>query len=504
MTKSKPVKKRPEPTNSENQGSSLGSENRSYLILKFSGERLKRYAVCRDPSEMMDKLNAPVDKSITSLFTELDETLGEKVARSNSNFAKFIDQFSETIKSFYHLVEVTSFINSDIKPNYINNRLIDFAQTELKEIDSPESFSAFSIEAGKHSSVLRRAREVGEFTEGMAQLPSLLLMGLVARYDAQVSSLVRLLLKDRPETIGSRESEFDLASILKFSDIDDLKNFFIDKEVEKLMYSSHHDQLLFIEKNFHVKIVDKVEGYSKYLEIFERRNLVAHGEGKVNGIYDVKCSANSIKEPDRLPLGSPILLPPSYLFSAIDSVFKLGLITIWSLWMKRHKEEIELGYDVMLEITFDLMLEKRFDLVSDILNFALNTHPSNADEVNLRIFCINKAICDKRKGSDVWRKSLEKFQWGACTANFRICIAAIDEDIDAVCHLMKVAASESLPQEYRLTSSAFREWPAFHWVRSNAQFRECFREVFSEDFDPINDKPSEEADGEEEDRRVVH
>lgn len=456
-----------------------------FLVIKLDDkDRLLRLGITQDPEVTKQRLTSRVDKTIRTLNVDHDQSIDEQLEKANSSFANFLHQYSETIKGFYHLIGITSMIRIDLRESYIDNRLLGFADKHLTSLEKKGDIRVYGIPPTKSSEIRKRSREVGEFLEGMRQLPSLLLMGLVARFDAQISSFVRLLLKDRPEAIGSRQSEFDLATVLNFGDIEDLKDFFVDQEVYRLMHASHHDQIQFIEQTFHISIQDKLKDYPNFLEVFERRNLVAHGEGVANSRYDSRCQLYKVKPEDRLEEGSFINVPPKYLFAATDIIYKVGFILIFSLWMKRHKDEVELAYGMVLETTFDLMLENRFSLVSSILDFILTYPIKHADDLHLRMLAVNKSICDKRLETKDWRSSIEKFKWGASAPTFQICIAAIDEDLETVCGLMEQVSASNIPSEIRIGSTEFRSWPAFHWVRERKEFRDRFRELFNESIEP--------------------
>ena len=480
------------------------SPNQSYLVLRTDDDgRPLRFSLTFDLEGTRDNITKPFDETITSLMPTETDNLEEELERIESSFATFLHQFSKNIKAFYHLSAITPVIRYDMSDGFLDKRLFAYARKELTLVEDSKTLKIFGVRPEQYSETRKRSHEVGEFMEGARQMPSLCLMGLVARYDAQISSFVRLLLRDRPEAIGSRQSEFDLKTVLNFENIEDLKDFFIDQEIYKLMHSSHHDQIVFIEETFHISIRDKLEDYPKFMEVFERRNLVAHGEGAVNTRYDARCKQHKVSADHRLEVGSKINLTAKYLFSATDLIYKVGFIIIWSLWMKRHKDEAELAYGVVLETTFDLILEGRFALVSSILDYVLSIKFKGIDDVGLRMLSVNKSICDKRLKKKDWRDAIEQFNWGACTSNFKICIAAIDEDIDTVCGLMEEVSSSALPQNMRIGSSDFRTWPAFHWVRDQSKFMEQFKHVFDEelsvqskhakDDDAASDKALEDA-----------
>ena len=98
---------------------------------------------------------------------------------------------------------------------------------------------------------------------------------------------------------------------------------------------------------------------------------------------------------------------------------------------------------------------------------------------------------------------LDRVDWAASSDNFRICVAALKDDIAQVCDLMpNVVAAKTI------SKADFREWPVFDYVRDKPEFARTFENVFGDVlFDPaiestnLKDKP-DDLDGDV--RSVVH
>ncbi len=82
----------------------------------------------------------------------------------------------------------------------------------------------------------------------MEILPRHFVVSLVSQYDAYLSELYRTLFEIKPELAFSLDKEFTFQEILKYSNLDELKEYVIEKDVENLLRESHLEQLKILEK----------------------------------------------------------------------------------------------------------------------------------------------------------------------------------------------------------------------------------------------------------------
>jgi hypothetical protein len=65
--------------------------------------------------------------------------------------------------------------------------------------------------------------------------------------------------------------------------------------------------------------------------------------------------------------------------------------------------------------------------------------------------------------------------WSASTYDYRICVAAVKDDMDTVVSLMKRVVDMNLVKK-----DEFREWPVFISAREDTRFGEEFNKIFGE------------------------
>lgn len=419
---------------------------------------------------------------LEDLFNAVDRKISEKPDikkedekfnnQSESNiFEKFINNFSESMKSAYHLINIQVFSRSFLKTVYIEEKFFRYADKELDPITTRGDFQIFGVRRDNVYELQKSMREYDRLSDGADTLPSAVIMAMVALFDTHFSSLAKGLIKAYPKAAGLEDKTIDVSLILKAASIDELHQSIIDERIHSLMRGSHDEQISFIER-FGRKIRD-AEDYPLFLEIFERRNLAAHGEGRANKHYCDKCAEYRVPTERALKLGEKIDLSPKYLNESVDTLYQFGFLTSWWLWTKLDPQNMQPAYETAVHTSYDLLIENRFNVAEKIISSVLIHDSKNLFEVERRMLCINRAIALKSLDDDQWNVEVKRFGWDAVDARFKVAFLALNEDCDAVCALMPQLTDDDLIGE-----DGFRNWPVFKWVRRREGYQKAFFETF--------------------------
>ena len=127
----------------------------------------------------------------------------------------------------------------------------------------------------------------------------------------------------------------------------------------------------------------------------------------------------------------------------------------------------------MNDVTYAMIEKKNYEISSRIMDYLLNLK-GNIPDRRRRVMVINRANVYKKmddgSGSD---ELLSKFDWGAVSNDFLICVASLKEDVPRVVELMPLVLSEK-----SVSKDDFVEWPVFDWVRGDERFKSKFAELF--------------------------
>ncbi len=410
----------------------------------------------------------------------------------NQDFSSTLSSFVKSMRSFYDLVTINAAVRNVFPSIHMETEFSDYANRFLPKIDSHGDYTTYGIPEDKVITVNNKVKKFEHLKEGVESLPASILMGLVARFDANISGLVRFLLLSRKEKLSGSEKAIPVREVLAASSFEDLINDLVEDEIHSLMRGSHDEQIKYIEDNFSIKIRDDFDRWPDFIEIFERRNLAAHGEGIANNRYAKVCKRSSVPSNSCLNIGDPVILTDKYLIHATDTLLEFGILLIWWLWLKQIPSDGSDAYNAINDVTYDLILEKRHNLASRILNSTLKRKTANVSESVRRMMAINMANCYKKLKKDrEFKEAISMFDWSASADHYKISVASLNQDYIQVCSLMSRVTDDASVGKF-----GFREWPVFDWVRDNDDVKSKFEEVFGEKMDiahPTNENRKSET-----------
>lgn len=451
----------------------------AYFTCKEDGEgRLTTFHVCSGLTPSREWAEKQVDSIIEKGPPKSDGLVGAEFKSASENeesFSDIIDRLMSSLMSFYDLIDIIATVRS-IFPNLFIEREFHSFRRELPEVDRIGDYTILGVPPEKVSSLNRKIRRLYHIKDGISSIPANVLMGLVARFDANISRLVRYLLYIRKEKLANSDRAIPVKDILSANSFDDLISDLIDDEIHSLMRGSHEDQIKYIEDNFSIKIRDGFELWPQFIEIFERRNLAAHGEGYVNSRYDRICSKAKVPNDFRLPFRERVTFNDKYLRRSTDILLEFSVLLTWWIWLKHEPDDTLNAYNKINSATYEMIHEKRYRLASRILKSCLSRRSNDSPEYIRRMMTVNLANClkklDDAKG---FEEAISMFDWSASSDEFKISVASLRGDLDTVCALMPRVVSDEL-----VGKSGLREWPVFDWVRDDDRFCQTFRELFGE------------------------
>lgn len=211
------------------------------------------------------------------------------------------------------------------------------------------------------------------------------------------------------------------------------------------------------------------------MEIFERRNLVAHQQTRVTNIYLKNCSEAGL-DTSALMAGQRLRLTPRYLKSSVNILLEFGILLLFVIWRKRFKRESDEAFSAINEIAFDLIKNSYVRTASRVLEFALFKQTRRARDVIIKMMLVNLANCYKKLGdTQKVEEVLSGADWSSASDQFKISIAAIHDDVEAVVSMMP-----RVKEDDEVGKDGFRIWPVFDGVRSLPAFKAAFQETFGE------------------------
>jgi len=263
--------------------------------------------------------------------------------------------------------------------------------------------------------------------------------------------------------------------------MDELKEFVIYDEIDKVQCDTFEDQIKWITSKTGLDdIAPNYPDWPRLLEILERRNLFVHANGIVNEQYlkaSKKYNFPATKSPKK---GDELHANPKYFPSAVHRLLHFGAMLTQIVWRKCYPDEGEYSDKSISDLGYELIARGQFKLAIKILEAAKTIR--GVSDVRNRMNVVNLANAYKLSGDD--KKSLEmlnSMDWSAAGPEFKISIAAVKGDVDEVVGLIRKIG----PTSDYVSARGYREWPVFYSVREDGKFTGAFKEVFGFDYVPF-------------------
>ncbi len=307
------------------------------------------------------------------------------------------------------------------------------------------------------------------------------LSALVSKFDAYIGNLMRVIFQTRTDTLRSSAKTLTLREIMDFSTIEEAQKFIIEEEVDSLLRESHDKQVEWFEKLLDIK-VRNVSSWPNYIEITERRNLLAHCNGQVNKHYINNCKKNQVTLPEDLGVGVKLTVDEAYFQQAFTTLYEIGFMLGHIVWRKvSDSNESDAYNNHLLMKCYDLLVIKQYEPVIRILSFILSekAFKNRMDERYELINVINLAQAYKKSGdSKRCEELLKRYHWDTKNAKFQQAYYVLSDNFEKAAELMSAIEGSN----DRLKMDDYKEWPLFDKFRLTDVFREAYKSVFQQEY----------------------
>lgn len=365
------------------------------------------------------------------------------------------------------------------------NALISQTQIKMKDlgkflrengIEKPASGTkgTITIPPHLHTDFIENIKNATSSRFAMRNMPRSVIVSMVSSYDALIGNLIRIIYKANEESLNSLNTVIPISEILGFSDIEEIKSYAVEKQVETVLRSNHEEQLEWLEKKIGVNTLRDFEHFKDFIEVMERRNLFVHADGKVSRQYIDQCRKAGLTVD--VTLGDTLTADYAYVRKSYDIIAETGIKVTQVVWRK-----LGLGLnacdDSLQDITFNYLCRKQYDLANNLLRFAMLPAVKHVDSEYEWVFRVNLALsyylAGNRNKSD---EIVKGYDWSALKASYRLAAAVLFEDNDTACDIMREIGADKDYKTY------YQKWPLFREFRKMDAFRQTYEELYKEPF----------------------
>lgn len=444
-----------------------------YVGIKKGGNRLESTYVMAGSHERVKELIQP-NPDNTDL-KDADETHPAVVPNENS-LQLVLDKALDAARSLSALTTTIAVSRSLHTGILKDSQIISVTEKYGEHIEDFEGYQVFGLDGPRFSTIFRDAEELTRIHKGYDHLPAAVFMSIVSVFDSLLVELVEKMITIKPDRINASSREISVSEVLKESSLESFRQRIIDDEIYSFSRGSHEEQVKYIERVFSIEISAKWKRWPDFIEIFERRNLVAHGIAVFNTRYAQRCSTAGHKGSNEL-VGKGVQIQRRYLVQSLNVLFEFYGLLVFSIWRKLFKNEEADAFSSVNEFCFGLIYNDLYVAPARIIEFLLGLNNADIPQSTRLMMTVNLASTlihndEKDRGLEI----LDSVDWSTCSPNYQICVAALREDVEEVLALMPYFSDNKAISKFD-----YRNWPVFDFVRSNDEFRKRFSEIYGED-----------------------
>ena len=152
-----------------------------------------------------------------------------------------------------------------------------------------------------------------------------------------------------------------------------------------------------------------------------------------------------------------------------------AILLSFVLWRKHASDKESEAFETVNEAAYKLTQDGHYILAERILEFALSLKNPSVSEETRKMMIVNHASAVAAKDDqERCAKLLDCQDWSGSALQFKLSVAALRGDIDAVI--------EIAPQAHKLGFELvnYRVWPVFRFIRDDDRFNDVLESLYGE------------------------
>lgn len=318
-----------------------------------------------------------------------------------------------------------------------------------------------------------------------------LIVSLISRYDEFLGEFLKVVLNIHPEWLKTSEKTLTYKELIEMQSIESAISGIIGKEIDNLLRGSHEEQIEFIDSKLKTGLKEHFLRLPDFLEIAERRNLIAHTGGKVSQQYIDRCLSFGYNHSTTPEISESLAIDGDYFTKSFSLCFEIGLRIAQASYRRLFPQELEDADKSLNHLAIKFLTSTEWELAERVCDFDLSIPDTlrSGDENEFKYYAlINRAIAQKHLGKDI-ETGLSGIPWAAFHPKYSMCLHILRDEYKEAKRLM---LSPAVVEE--VTQHGFRTWPVFRNFRDSAEFKDGYLELFGEEYvlDPEKDQPDQE------------
>lgn len=357
--------------------------------------------------------------------------------------------------------------------------IVDMCDVEEREDGVVVRYKLKNIDSLKEKYELDPRIAVSEFFK-LSEQPRIhsesTLMMLLIRYEEAISGIFKYILMRYPDAYLKSKTITYSELMAIDTDIKDIKKHFVEKETEEFMRMPISEWYASFAQKHKVEFGFENKEFEQFKEIYYRRNLIVHNQGKVNDVYLKNVDSTLV---ENISKGEVLRVDEKYLKNAFEYTQLILYGTFWTL-RKLSKESSELENRIF-EKGFVHMLNAEWNISEYI--YHLMMQDKNQTDANKFCYKVNYWISVKNQGrfAEI-EDEIKKFDVSAMCGQFKVAKYALLDDYEKVSSILEEVIDTEIPACY------VEQWPLFLQYRQSGEYRN-FRAKHKDEFEKLGYQP---------------
>jgi hypothetical protein len=410
------------------------------------------------------------------------ESANEKKATHVPSVAAVTDRLLRDIRS---LQLATSEISETLSKSMTKHAEAFVAFMEEHTTTGKQDAPSISIPVGRAHEFKRLIDDLAIAVSSLPLSFRGLFLVLISKWDAYIGSILRWVYNVQPEIINSSGRSILYTELRDIGSVSAARSKIVEDEIASVLRESHAEHFSYLEKKLKIPLRENLEIWPDFVEITQRRHLIAHTDAVVSQQYLQVCADNQVTLDPKVRLGSELLIDIDYFSQSCNCLTELGVKLSQVLWRKLESDGIIEAEENLIKTTFEMIEAEQFRPAIKILTFSLAPPMKFKEARNRFVAIINLAQAYKWSGDDAeCREIIKGEDWSASNVDFRLAVAVLQDDFPAASDLMKRIGLDG-----DIKKESYENWPLFKEFRKSNEFLDAYRNIFKTEVEVRNLPP---------------
>jgi hypothetical protein len=414
--------------------------------------------------------------SISLAYPLADFAIGKSSRAITSAFAQYLTQYAKKTELEGFAGALSKFMDATEKSKNNEPEVVSAASDPVSaslNVDIPPERSE------EFWTTIRNMSEI--FNAGELVSRSFVLT-MVSQFDAFVGGMIRSLAEVKPDVLSMHSKAVTFSEIIECGSIDVLKTRLIDQEIESVLRNSHSDHFDWLERKFEIPLRKSLKSWPTFIELTERRNLFAHGDGRVSAQYIAVCKKNEVVFSENVRAGKRLVASKDYIERGYSCLYEIGFKLGQVLWRKVVPGDQLKADKQLIAVADELMADGKYELAEKVLSFFLLEAPTKGRKESERLLLLLRlAEVRKWKGDLQGCKALlATVDWSAAEQKYQFTKEVLSDEFSDAAKRLK-----AIDDAKYFSKVDFARKALFKKFRNSSIFLKSYKSVFGEDFEEI-------------------